>query len=64
MKDHPQNRALDDHHELKRTDGKEFIAHSGNKKNKEDWQTLKEHLLAVGKLAKEKAKIFHAGDFG
>ncbi len=64
MKDHPQNRALDDHHELKRADGKEFFAHSGNKKNKEDWQTLKEHLLAVGKLAKEKAKIFHAGDFG
>ncbi len=36
----------------------EFYAHSGRDPGKSDWQTLKEHLFAVARLAGEKARPF------
>ncbi|MFC3072086.1 hypothetical protein ACFOHH_03100, partial [Shinella pollutisoli] len=36
----------------------DFYAHSGRDRDKSDWQTLKEHLLAVARLAAEKARPF------
>lgn len=36
----------------------DFYAHSGRDPGKSDWQTLKEHLFAVARLAGEKARPF------
>lgn len=38
-----------------------YYAHSGSPDDKSDWQVLKDHLLAVAKLAKERAKPFGLG---
>jgi len=36
----------------------DFYAHSGRGPGKSDWQTLKEHLIAVARMAGEKARPF------
>ncbi len=40
---------------------KVFYAHSGNKSDKSDWQTLSEHLNKVSSIAAENARYFDAG---
>lgn len=42
----------------------EFYAHSGERLDKSDWQTLEEHLQGVAKLADEFAGVFGAGEWG
>lgn len=42
----------------------EFYAHSGEKPDKSDWQTLEDHLQGVAKLAEEFAAVFAAGEWG
>ncbi len=41
-----------------------YYAHSNENELKENWQLLKEHLLQTGKLAKNFAEKFKAGDLG
>ncbi|MEX1032780.1 MAG: CRISPR-associated endonuclease Cas3'' [Cellvibrionaceae bacterium] len=36
----------------------QFYAHSTERADKSDWQTLKDHLIAVGELAASKASVF------
>ena len=38
-------------------------AHTGKQLDGSDWQPLKEHLQQVARLAQERAKAFHAGDW-
>lgn len=41
-----------------------FYAHSTGKQDKDDWQSLQEHLTNVGKLTEEFSGIFNCGPYG
>lgn len=41
-----------------------FFAHSGNKPDQSDWQTLESHLHAVGELAAKHAAVFGSAELG
>ena len=41
-----------------------WFAHSGNRPDKTDWQSIQSHLLQVAHLASERAYVFDAKDFG
>ncbi|MBE0434397.1 MAG: CRISPR-associated helicase Cas3' [Methylomicrobium sp.] len=45
-------------------DARIFYAHSTENSDKSDWQTLKEHLENVGRLAEEFAAHFQCADYG
>lgn len=42
----------------------EFYAHSTDSKDKSNWQSLKEHLEEVARLAEKFAAVFNAGEWG
>jgi len=41
-----------------------WFAHSGNRPDKTDWQSIQSHLLQVAQLSSERAEVFGAKDFG
>lgn len=42
----------------------DFYAHSTDREDKQDWQSLPEHLITVGLLASQKAACFGAAKYG
>jgi CRISPR-associated endonuclease/helicase Cas3 len=40
-----------------------YYAHTGNRQDGKDWQTLKDHLTSVAQLAQTRAQAFGAADW-
>jgi hypothetical protein len=41
-----------------------YFAHSTSRPDRADWQLLRDHLLGVAALARERAAKFGAGEWG